>query len=89
MFYDTAIKAIETGIEIADIFVQKSYNLFATGEMGIGNTTTSSAMLKVFTDFIAARDDTDHNFIGAEFQLGQGGDGERAGGLGDDAFVLV
>lgn len=50
MSYDTAIKAIETGIEIADIFVQKGYNLFATGEMGIGNTTTSSAMLKVFTD---------------------------------------
>ena len=38
---------------------------------------------------IAAGDDTNHNVIGAEFQLGQGGDGEGAGGLGDDALVLV
>ena len=50
MNYDTAVKAIETGIEIADVFVEKGYNLFATGEMGIGNTTTSSAVLKVLTD---------------------------------------
>ena len=50
MNYDTAVKAIETGIEIADIFAEKGYNLFATGEMGIGNTTTSSAVLKVLTD---------------------------------------
>ena len=38
---------------------------------------------------IAAGDDTNHNVIGAEFQLGQGGDGEGTGGLGDDALVLV
>ena len=42
--------AYDTGIEIADIFAEKGYNLFATGEMGIGNTTTSSAVLKVLTD---------------------------------------
>ena len=44
MTYEQAVKAIETGIE------KDGYNLFATGEMGIGNTTTSSAILKVLTD---------------------------------------
>lgn len=50
MTYEQAVKAIETGIEMVDEFVKDGYNLFATGEMGIGNTTTSSAVLKVFTD---------------------------------------
>ena len=50
MNYEKAVKAIETGIEMVDGFVKAGYNLFATGEMGIGNTTTSSAILKVLTD---------------------------------------
>ena len=50
MTYEQAVKAIETGIEMVDEFVKDGYNLFATGEMGIGNTTTSSAILKVLTD---------------------------------------
>ena len=50
MEYREAVKAIETGIEVVDDFVREGYNLFATGEMGIGNTTTSSAILKVVTD---------------------------------------
>ena len=50
MDYEKAVKAIETGIEMVDEFVKSGYNLFATGEMGIGNTTTSSAILKVLTD---------------------------------------
>ena len=50
MDYEKAVKAIETGIEMVDEFVKAGYNLFATGEMGIGNTTTSSAILKVLTD---------------------------------------
>lgn len=50
MTYEQAVKAIETGIEMVDEFVKGGYNLFATGEMGIGNTTTSSAVLKVLTD---------------------------------------
>ena len=50
MTYEQAVKAIETGIEMVDKFVKDGYNLFATGEMGIGNTTTSSAVLKVLTD---------------------------------------
>lgn len=50
MTYEQAVKAIETGIEMVDEFVKDGYNLFATGEMGIGNTTTSSAILKVLTN---------------------------------------
>ena len=50
MTYEQAVKAIETGIEMVDEFVKDGYNVFATGEMGIGNTTTSSAVLKVLTD---------------------------------------
>ena len=50
MTYEQVVKAIETGIEMVDEFVKDGYNLFATGEMGIGNTTTSSAVLKVLTD---------------------------------------
>lgn len=50
MTYEQAVKAIETGIEMVDEFMKDGYNLFATGEMGIGNTTTSSAILKVLTD---------------------------------------
>lgn len=50
MTYETAVKAIEVGIKMVDRLVEKGYNLFATGEMGIGNTTTSSAILNVFTN---------------------------------------
>jgi nicotinate-nucleotide--dimethylbenzimidazole phosphoribosyltransferase len=46
---ETAIKAIETGIEMVDDLVSKGYNLFGTGEMGIGNTTTAAAVLCVLS----------------------------------------
>lgn len=49
MTYEIAKRAIEIGIEKVDEFVKKGYNLFTAGEMGIGNTTTSSAILHVFT----------------------------------------
>ena len=39
-----AIKAIETGIELVKDCKARGYHLLATGEMGIGNTTTSSAV---------------------------------------------
>ena len=71
MDYITAVKAVETGIEIADIFAKKEYNLFATGEMGIGNTTTSSAVLKVLK-FFPKRRVVFRCFIGIR-QLLQGG----------------
>jgi len=49
MTREQAISAIETGIEIAESLIAKGYNLLNTGEMGIGNTTTSSAVLTVLT----------------------------------------
>lgn len=39
-----AVEAIGTGIEIVSVCRQKGYRILATGEMGIGNTTTSSAI---------------------------------------------
>jgi nicotinate-nucleotide--dimethylbenzimidazole phosphoribosyltransferase len=45
-----AIRAIETGIEIVSDLHRKGINLLGTGEMGIGNTTTSSAVATVLTE---------------------------------------
>lgn len=45
MEYSEAVYAIETGIRLIDELVIDGYNLFGTGEMGIGNTTTSAAVL--------------------------------------------
>lgn len=39
-----AVKSMETGIRLVEELAQKGYHLIATGEMGIGNTTTSSAV---------------------------------------------
>ena len=44
MTEEEAIKAIFTGIELVFECKEKGYNILATGEMGIGNTTTSSAV---------------------------------------------
>ena len=44
MTREQAIQVIETGIEAAAELAGRGYGLLATGEMGIGNTTTSSAM---------------------------------------------
>lgn len=42
-------RAIAVGIETVAELKKKGYRLIATGEMGIGNTTTSSAVLAVLT----------------------------------------
>lgn len=42
-----AVQGILTGMEIVKECKAKGYHLLATGEMGIGNTTTSSAMASV------------------------------------------
>ncbi len=39
-----ALRAIEVGISMVEYCRSQGYGLIATGEMGIGNTTTSSAM---------------------------------------------
>jgi len=49
MTREEAVQAIETGIEIVRDLVEEGYNLLGTGEMGIGNTSTSSAILMVFS----------------------------------------
>lgn len=43
-----AIKAVEAGIEIANDLSEK-YDLFGTGDMGIGNTTPSTAIAAICT----------------------------------------
>jgi nicotinate-nucleotide--dimethylbenzimidazole phosphoribosyltransferase len=48
MTRDEAIRSIEGGIEIA-LNLADTTDLFATGEMGIGNTTPSSAIVAVMT----------------------------------------
>jgi nicotinate-nucleotide--dimethylbenzimidazole phosphoribosyltransferase len=47
MTRDEAIEAIEAGIDVAEQLIKKGVNLLATGEMGIGNTTPSSAIISV------------------------------------------
>lgn len=47
MTREEAIKSIEIGIEIANEEIKKGVNLLGTGEMGIGNTTPSTAILSV------------------------------------------
>lgn len=49
MTKEQVIKSIEIGIEIVDKLVKDGFNLFGTGEMGIGNTTTSAAILSVIS----------------------------------------
>lgn len=45
MTREECIKAIEVGIEMVKYNVDQGYDIFGTGEMGIGNTTTSSAVI--------------------------------------------
>lgn len=50
MTRDEAISAVETGIRIVGEKAKAGYQILATGEMGIGNTTTSSAVTSVLLD---------------------------------------
>ncbi len=47
MTKEEAISSIEAGITVAEQVIKKGVNLLATGEMGIGNTTPSSAIVSV------------------------------------------
>jgi len=49
MTFDNAIDSIFVGVECAEDAIKKGYNLLIPGDMGIGNTTPSSAIVKVFT----------------------------------------
>ena len=44
-----AVQALEAGIEIAGSLIEGGIELLGTGDMGIGNTTPSSAILAVFS----------------------------------------
>ena len=49
MTREEAIKAIKTGIEIVRELKVQGYDLIGTGEMGVGNTATSAAIISVFS----------------------------------------
>src|SRR5208283_1716546 len=49
MTRDEALKCIVTGITLAEGYTRKGYKIFGTGDMGIGNTTPSSAIAAVLT----------------------------------------
>ena len=44
MTEEETVRAIAIGIELVRECKEKGYGILATGEMGIGNTTTSSAV---------------------------------------------
>ena len=47
MTREQAVKGLEAGIDMVRELNDKGYRILATGEMGIGNTTTSSAVASV------------------------------------------
>lgn len=47
MTREQAVKGLEAGIDMVRELKEKGYKILATGEMGIGNTTTSSAVASV------------------------------------------
>lgn len=48
MTRDQAVRALEIGIEVVDEKVREGYRCFSLGEMGIGNTTASAAIVAAF-----------------------------------------
>jgi len=50
MSKEEAILSLEIGIEMANNAIKSGANLLGTGEMGIGNTTPSSAIIAAVTD---------------------------------------
>lgn len=49
MSREEAIRSIESGIELLEDELKKGVDIIGTGEMGIGNTTASSAITSIFT----------------------------------------
>lgn len=50
MSYEQTTQAIQIGIDMVKIAVDEGHNVIATGEMGIGNTTPSTAILCALTN---------------------------------------
>ena len=55
MSREQALRAIEIGLEMAEAVKAGGYSVFGIGEMGIGNTTTSAAILSAVTGQPAAK----------------------------------
>lgn len=53
MTREQAIRALEIGIELVNEKVEQGYRCFSLGEMGIGNTTSSAAIVAAFTGISA------------------------------------
>lgn len=53
MSREEAVKALEVGIKVAQEEIDRGASLLATGDMGIGNTTPSSAILAAFGGYTA------------------------------------
>ena len=49
MSKNEAVQCIQAGIDLAYDYAGQGYKIFGTGEMGIGNTTPSSAIAAVLT----------------------------------------
>ncbi len=49
MTFQEAVRTLEVGIELGNNYCQRGYRLLGTGDMGIGNTTPSSAITSVIT----------------------------------------
>ncbi len=49
MTREEALRAVAVGIEMADAIAEEGYSIMGVGEMGIGNTTTSAAVLSAVT----------------------------------------
>lgn len=49
MTYEDAVRAIEAGIEVLELEAEKGMDIVGVGDMGIGNTTPSSAIAAVIT----------------------------------------
>ena len=56
MTRDQAVTAILVGFEAAEAAKKAGVQLLGIGEMGIGNTTTSSALLSALTGVKAEKD---------------------------------
>lgn len=49
MTREQAEQAIITGIELAEEYIKEGYKVLGTGELGMGNTTTSAAVIRALT----------------------------------------
>ncbi len=51
MSYEDAVRSVEAGIEIFESEAKKGIDIVGIGDMGIGNTTSSSAIVAVITGY--------------------------------------